>query len=527
VSKVTVFRDRALVTRSSKEVIPAGVHTVLIPHLPDALVDQSLRVSGVSGKSAKITDVKIEEIYLDTMTETRKAELTKRMKSLQAEKSALERKSLLFKSQADAVEELRDTYTKSLNNPHATKIVTTDEWEKLLQFVERKKTDFADKIENLRIAIEEKQGTIDALEQEIRNAGGGSGKTEKQVSVTLNVAEGGQIDFEISYLISDVRWIPSYEARVTSTEKSLQVSYYGMVQQTSGENWKNIDLTLSTAQPAISGTIPTLDRWNVDEAQEVYSPRFRNLQMKKLSSQKSETEVSGGQAQAMENISTQGIQPMPVQQEQSAAKAEITSSNFVLPSKQSIPSDNQSHKVGISQETIPIEFSYDIVPKAVPAAFLTGKGKNTREYPLLAGEANVFLDNSFVATIPFKTIMPNDSFAVNLGVDEAIRVERKLVNRLTEQTGTFSSKIRITYEFEIIIENHKRYGVEVTLRDQIPVSRNEKIVIEQIEPSPKTLLPDADGILTWREKLPANEKRSFHLKFSIERPSAMNVTGIE
>ena len=618
VSKVTVFSDRALITRSARETVPAGIQTILVPHLPTALMDQSLRVSGVSDRAAKITDVKIEQVFLDTIPESRKSDLYKRLNALRLEKNALERKNLLLKSQSEAVDALQENYTKSLNNPNPNHKAATEEWEKLLQFVERKKTDFADKMESLRIEIEVKQEKIQVLEQEIRNTTGGSGKAEKQVSVTLNVTEGGPIDFEVSYIISGVSWSPSYEARVTSTEKALQLFYYGMVQQTSGENWNNIDLILSTAQPAISSQIPSINKWNLDAAP-VYAQIHRVLQKQKSMDQPMSertgmgntltgriVDVSTNEPLIGANIVLQGTSlggstnidgtysiynipegrytvsasmigyrkvyrndvyiskttgakqnfylqaeniqgeevvvmaqrseqmadmatsaSMIVQAEESTTKAEITSSSFTITSKQSIPSDNQSHKVGISLENLPIEFAYDIIPKSVQAAYLTGKGKNAKEYPLLAGETNVFLDNSFVATIPLKTIMPNDSFAINLGVDEAIRVERKLVSRFTEQVGTFSTKIRTTYEFEFKIENHKKYDVEVKLYDQIPVSRNEKIVVEQIEPNPKTMLPDADGILMWKLTLPANEKRSFKLKFSVERPANVTAYGIE
>jgi hypothetical protein len=618
VSKVTVFSDRALITRSARETVPAGIQTILVPHLPTALMDQSLRVSGVSDRAAKITDVKIEQVFLDTIPESRKSDLYKRLNALRLEKNALERKNLLLKSQSEAVDALQENYTKSLNNPNPNHKAATEEWEKLLQFVERKKTDFADKMESLRIEIEVKQEKIQVLEQEIRNTTGGSGKAEKQVSVTLNVTEGGPIDFEVSYIISGVSWSPSYEARVTSTEKALQLFYYGMVQQTSGENWNNIDLILSTAQPAISSQIPSINKWNLDAAP-VYAQIHRVLQKQKSMDQPMSertgmgntltgriVDVSTNEPLIGANIVLQGTSlggstnidgtysiynipegrytvsasmigyrkvyrndvyiskttgakqnfylqaeniqgeevvvmaqrseqmadmatsaSMIVQAEESTTKAEITSSSFTITSKQSIPSDNQSHKVGISLENLPIEFAYDIIPKSVQAAYLTGKGKNAKEYPLLAGETNVFLDNSFVATIPLKTIMPNDSFAINLGVDEEIRVERKLVSRFTEQVGTFSTKIRTTYEFEFKIENHKKYDVEVKLYDQIPVSRNEKIVVEQIEPNPKTMLPDADGILMWKLTLPANEKRSFKLKFSVERPPNVTAYGIE
>ena len=161
------------------------------------------------------------------------------------------------------------------------------------------------------------------------------------------------------------------------------------------------------------------------------------------------------------------------------------------------------------------------------SAFLRGKGKNVEDYPLLGGKASVFLDNSFVASVPIKTIMPADSFSLNLGIDDAIRVERKLISRFTESVGTFSTKTRTRYEFENIIENHKKYPVEVTLTDQVPVSADEKIVVELQEPKPDVLIPDADGILRWKLKLAPGEKQVIKLKFTVEYPPSVFPYGLE
>ncbi len=216
-----------------------------------------------------------------------------------------------------------------------------------------------------------------------------------------------------------------------------------------------------------------------------------------------------------------------VSSEASVAASQLTSSSFSIQSKQSIPSDNQDHKVGIAIENFPIDFSYDVVPKVMQAAFLKGKGKNVEDYPLLAGNANVFLDNAFVASVPIKTIMPADSFSMNLGIDDGIRVERKLVSRFTESVGTFSTKTRTKYEFEITIENHKKYPVEVTLTDQLPVSADEKIVVELLEPKPDVMIPDADGILRWKLKLAPGEKHAIILKFTVEYPPSVYPYGLE
>ena len=124
-------------------------------------------------------------------------------------------------------------------------------------------------------------------------------------------------------------------------------------------------------------------------------------------------------------------------------------------------------------------------------------------------------------------MMPGDSFSVNLGVDDAIRVERRLVSRFKESVGTFSTKTRVRYEFENVIENHKKYAIDVSLTDQVPVSSDEKIVVELLEPKPEVLTPDADGMLKWKVKLEPGAKKVLKLKFTVEYPPSVFPYGLE
>lgn len=618
VTKVTVYTDRALITRTAKENIVTGVNSLIINHLPATLIDQSLRISGLSEKTVKITDIKIEQKYLDTIPEIRISELNNRLRNLQTEKNALERKSNLLKSQLGVIDALRDNYSKSLTGPNPTQKASIEEWDKLLLFIEKKKTDYSEKIESIKQKIDSKQEKIKALETEIQNTTQYSTKEEKQVIITIDALQSCPIQIEISYLISEASWTPIYEARINSSDKTLQLFYSGLVRQSSGEDWNNISLTLSTAKPAISSKKPNIFPWYIDITTPAISrtgyPSRKKISISQPLSERTtfsnsitgkvldadsneplvganivltgtslgcSTNIDGYYAiynipegnyslsisfigykrEVIHNIrisKSYGVrqniylQPLAIESEEvvvmaqtksseesalsqynvieqveSVTSTELTSSNFKISSKQSISSDNQNHKVGISFEDIPIDFSYDVVPKIVQSAYLTGKGINAKDYPLLAGQVSVFIDNSFVTSTHLKTIMPNDSFNINLGIDEALSVERKLINKFTETVGTFSKKIRLTYEFELKIESHKNYPIEVKLSDQIPISRNEIIVVKQIEPDPSTFRPNSDGIFNWYLMLSAKEKRTINIKFAVEHPSYVFPYGLK
>jgi hypothetical protein len=624
---VTVFNDQALVTRECKENVPAGTQKVVISDLPWMLMDQSLKVTGTSDNGTKISDIKIDQLFLDTIPEGRLSEVLQKISQLKSEKNTLERSNIVTKSQLDAVDALKDNYTKSLALQNPGQKVSVEEWEKLLQFVEKKKTEYTERMESVRREIDSKVNKVKLLEEQLASIGGATKKEQKQVSVVLNSEKAGNVRLEISYLITGASWNPSYEIRAQSNDRSIQITYSGNVQQSTGESWENVNMVLSTARPAASEDLPELWKWNIDD-HPVYSsnPYFnkgrtdRQIPTKKsiitptsqgntltgrvVDNQTGEVIIGasvviegtniGGSANengeyviynvpagtysvriscvgynhatmsgvrisstagarqtfylspssasmnevvimserpvvekyATNSVRMSSAEMISVDPEESVSSSQITSSSFTIRSLQSIPSDNQPHKVGISVDEIPVSFFYQVVPKLVRSAFLVGKGMNIRDYPLLAGNANIFLDNSFVATISLKTVMPKDTFSINLGIDEAIRVEWKQVKRFAEQTGTFTSKNKLSLEFESSVQNFKKYPVEIILFDHIPVPANEKITVTVTEPDPKLLAPNSDGIYRRTFTLPPAEKRMHGLKFSIEYPQDMAPYGL-
>ncbi|HYD83818.1 MAG TPA: DUF4139 domain-containing protein, partial [Opitutus sp.] len=93
--------------------------------------------------------------------------------------------------------------------------------------------------------------------------------------------------------------------------------------------------------------------------------------------------------------------------------------------------------------------------------------------------------------------------------------------------GVVSKGKRITYDITLTVENHKRTAETIVVQDQIPVSRHEKIIVKQLAPDERQLKPDTEGVIKWGLELKPGEKRDLPLKFSIEHPADLAVSGLE
>jgi uncharacterized protein (TIGR02231 family) len=212
---------------------------------------------------------------------------------------------------------------------------------------------------------------------------------------------------------------------------------------------------------------------------------------------------------------------------QATIEAGATSASFKIATTASVPSDNSPQKVPITSAQLAASPEYLTVPKRLASAFLTAKVVNSSAFPLLAGPMNVFLNGTFVATSSLRTVMAGEKFDLALGADEGISVKHKRVNKFTEDTGLTNSGKRITYEYLITIQNNKRTAERVIVADQIPVSRNEKVVVKQLAPDAKDVKPTDDGTLKWTLDLKPAEKRELTVKFTVDYANDVNVTGLE
>ncbi len=166
------------------------------------------------------------------------------------------------------------------------------------------------------------------------------------------------------------------------------------------------------------------------------------------------------------------------------------------------------------------------VPKIAEEAYLRAKITNTTESILLPGPANIFHEDEFVGTTSLETVVPTEEFEVQLGVDDRVKVERKLAQRDTSKAFIGNTR-RTLYGYKITITNLLTRPARVTAYDQLPVSRNEQIKSKLLEVAPPPAEQSDLNILKWELNLTPQQKQEIAFTFQIEQPRDVKVAGIE
>jgi uncharacterized protein (TIGR02231 family) len=518
IKSVTIYGDRALVTRAGRTTLGTGAYVLAISGLPASLEDRSVKVSGEAA-GAKILDVSVQTTYLDTVPDERVAQLQKKIDELKHQQNSVKYRLNGLQAESQFLRDIKPQPGAGTSDAKAPKY-TVEDWQRSLTFMAANLKRVGDEIVTGDEEVAVLQKKIDAAQKQLNEISSRLQRVTKTMLIDIECTKSGDVALSASYVVFNARWTPQYDVRASRDAGTVQLEYRGVVQQSTGEDWSNVDLALSTARPDVGGVKPDLSPWFVTEAQPIIN---RPMSRK-----------GGAQMQTM-MMKESAAAPTPVPDAEMTAMEEpraelepgMTSAMYAIPMKSTIPSDNVSHKVGIMIETLPAEFSYLSAPKLSPFVYLKGTVKNTGEYPLLPGMMNVFGDREFIAQSALKAVAPNESFDAYFGVDPSVTIERKLINKETEYTGTFTKNTKLTYHFKLTLENKKKTDVTVGVQDQLPISQNEKIVVEQLEPTVAESPRDADGVVTFRATLKPAEKKIWNLRFSVEYPRDMKVAGLE
>jgi uncharacterized protein (TIGR02231 family) len=532
ITAATVYSDRAVVSREAHIDAAAGQQVLVFENLPESLREESLQVTAHGTAVAAIVDVNAATAYLATAPEARVKSLEDDIKGLASQIGALDDRASVLAEERNFVKRMMVAETAPTGTDASHAVVSSprpsiEDWQKLYSYSDESLLKIATELR----AIEEQKAEISAkkaaAEQQLSDLKGNAGKSVKNVTVRLDIETAGALDVVIKYSLPGARWHPSYDARVRSSERTIDLSYYGLVRNSTGEDWDKIDLTLSTARPSMGGAAPELNPWVVDEEP-------MNTRMEKSYQIAMPRAELAADASSF-NQPTLGAGKLEAYNVTADVQTNATSATFKIHDPVSIASDNSVQKVSISNAKLQADLRYEATPKLMEAAFLTATAYNRSDYPYLAGVMNTFLDDTFIAASHMGTVMPGEKFDLHLGVDEAIVVSRKVVNRFTENTGITNNGKRVTYDLLVTVTNNRKTTEKVTFKEPLPISRNEKIVVKLIAPeegevgtkeSPKEVTRE-DSILTWNLELRPGEKREVPIKFSVDYPADMRITGLD
>ncbi len=331
------------------------------------------------------------------------------------------------------------------------------------------------------------------------------------ISVNVEASEKTSVLFKINYVIRNAGWYPTYDIRVKNIESPVQLTYKANVFQNSGNNWKDVTLRFSSANPSQTGILPELTPWwlNIEVPQPIirgYGVQQDNM-MKKSAEALNEVVV----AEAAEA-------PIPLSMTREEAGTTV---EFLMDKSFSVPSNGKNFQVDVSTEALPADYSYISIPKIDPVAHLKARLTNWEQLNLMPGEANVYFEGSFTGKTYLNTKDFSDTLEISLGIDRNISIQRTLEKELSS-TRFLASKTEASKSWKLTVRNNKSQKINITLTDQLPMSANTDIEVANTQISGGKM-DAATGEVTWQMDVKPTEKAEKKISYTVRYPKGKKV----
>gem|GEM_PF-356884 len=537
IQSVTLYREGAMVTRTCALPDELGDFEFRIDGLPNML-DQSVVSARITG--AKLLDVRIESKVTaadaSTSPELRDAiaqleRAQRRMELVALHEAKLNDQHALINAiaQKTATESAKDFGSKSLD-PAALS--------GQLAFIDDAREKLIDQRTMLDSEKRAASSEVTALTAKVASLGG-KRFMERWAIVTVGKSARGAATLALSYLVGGASWDPDYAIRATDAGDdaidTLSVEFDARVFQKTGEDWNDVALSFSTAEPTRRPAPPEIPSEFVDVRSPAQPMQFGGADKSRRpmggaggdAAPKEKAPSAGGDYGFTGGLGSGGGDAFGIAKDDADGAAEALSVrlaeefadagseggavvNYTLPRKASVPSDSSRRaKVRIASIELKPNFSHVARPIVDPTVYLRASARNTSAYRLVEGRARIYVGEDSVGEAQFPTVPPGAEVEFWLGGDPRITAKRVLVSKDSKEQGVFGKDAVVTWSWRVDLTSAAAGSTRIELDDRMPVSRNEQIKVTLVDPS-APLSTDAKylknerlrGILRWDIDMP-------------------------
>ena len=539
VTEIVVYRDGALVTREARLTLPPGDHRVLLKEIPAVADPNSVRVTGTGTGGMGIGGVEVSREFREPNLTPEFKALEKELQDLTRQQAALDDRQRSIESLREFLNSLKATAGQESSKDLLTRGFAVESWQKAFDFLSVRLNGLAE--EQRRMAPERKDLSekIEVARRKLGQMASQGGIQRWTATVLVSAPRGGETTLKATYLAHSASWAPMYDARLDAATGKVEMIWQSQVTQNTGEDWKDVTVTLSTTRPAAGIDLPKLAtlrvgpmpiaRRNSKAADSMEGAIAGNLDLKAI--EEIEVITSGASAEYSRAqggfVNTKAPALAPMEMPDAAAGRRDVAVTFDLPGKLDIPSDAQPHKHRIASREMDGKIEYHSIPRLVPAVYLVARVTLPGDVPLLPGRVQHFVGPDMVGSSWMTDRAGGEEFPLSFGPDDRLKAERKLVSMKVDHKGKDDET---DYRFLTTLENRLGRDAAIELKDQIPVSGDERITItlDSQDTAPGfTTDPNEPGILTWKITVPKGARKEMVLRYRVRAPRGLPLSGLQ
>jgi uncharacterized protein (TIGR02231 family) len=496
-NSVLVYLEGARIQREAMVTLKPGKNQIEFRGLSSQLDRQSLQFS--SNQPLNIMSLSIQTDF------EQKLERGEALVQLKKELSDLENSILKNQSEQHVWNQKENVLNSNVSFGGEDKI-TVEELSNMNSYFEKEHQRIQESLFDLRHDLDRLTLKKDTLIRKLDELNHDS-NLGLMVRIQIESEISKQIQCTLSYIVNQCGWYPEYDVRASAGKKEITLDYKALVYNNTGNDWNDMELTLSTGMPQVSAELPDLLPWYIDQNSFAYFKSRNTLEGKVQS-----INVPKGYEGDLIDLQNQLEQQVDVREVMISDR----STTFEIPDKYTIPSNFLPYYIPIDTYTLPAIYHFAAVPKLDRHAFLMASITNWESLNLVQGPASIYYEESYRGKVEIDTYQTDDTLVFSMGRDD------KLVSQV-EKLKEFTRKQLIggnrkdSYSYEITVKNTHRLPVQMNVIDQVPVSNDQEIEIEADELS-NGELNRYTGEVTWDLDLAPGEIKKIVLSYTLKYP---------
>jgi len=537
ITKVSVYTNGATVTRTARLTLEPGEFSLQVDGLPQDARPASFRVSVVDGR-AMLLGFKLKASKLTEPLRANVRELQELEADIQQNrKGPIEDRLGALNHQRNMLVKLAENAGKQMSGD----VENIEDWGRAYAFVGERLTSVNDSIRRLNQEAVELEKLLDSIRAEVTSLTSDLVPASRTAWIDLQVISGGPVVLEISYVVASASWEALYDARLSEDGSQVELRYYGVVAQETGEDWNDVELTLSTASPT-SGIGPeSLLSWHLraydpNEGTSFTVDTLLTQVSKVTTSSYGQVFIRGGRSGEVSYIADgvpfddplgglgqAGSQLSRIKG--SVIDVSVYATDFSIPRKETIPSGSRTTHTTIAEFSFDAELGLVARPRSQTSVFRIATIRNTSEAPLIPGQMASFAGSHYLGHLTLKRfVAENDTLTLPFGIDHSVTGERKMVENRTSHRW---DRVRLEQTIKITLTNHSAERRTVRVEEPFPVSSDERVEVELRDIEPKRDNHDESkeaGI--WTVEIGPGASETIEFSYVISHPEDVNVLGL-
>ena len=497
IDHVTVFTSGAELAQKVSLPLQAGDNTVVIEGLSPYINEQSLQIA--LGGGVIVQQYAFSTDYLSA--DKRRMNTAALEDSLKQAQDALQDAERRIATITETQKLLQAGVNSTLT---ANTGVTTALIDKNLQYFRTNSLELAKQLDATKAEKTALDQRIKALQQQIRENGGLKVSKAGIVTLQVNSPKKQTITAALKYFTPRASWYATYDLNIASLQSPIDLLMKAHVSQTTGIDWQQAKLTLSTGHPSRTNEAPTLTTWwlqqQISRGRTVYAAKNMVMAAAVMDEAVAEEDLA---------VSTLGNY---VETSEQALSVE-----YAISLPYTIAGNGKEQMIALLEKQITdVTYAYYAAPRLDESAYLVAYINNWQALSLPDGQANITYNGTYYGESRLATNTDEARIRLTLGDDPQVKIKRELTAQNSKQSG---NNKQVSYTYTTTVRNDKKEQITLTINDQYPVSTAKEIQVSVSDKNtPATTENKQTGILSYQLTLAPGETRTIELTYIVKYP---------